>query len=79
MSAESSETSAAGPDEVQDCAARPFTTGAVRAGDGTWTAYWQISDRRGGMTRKERSGFDTEEAAVAHARRVEMTERLNRC
>lgn len=73
------ESSEVRPDEEQDCAVRPSTAGAVRAEDGTWTACWQVSDRRGGVTGKERPGFDTEEAAVAHARRVEMVERLNRC
>jgi hypothetical protein len=76
---ETTETSEVKPDEVQDCAVRPYTAGALQAEDGTWTAYWQLSDRRGGMTCKERTGFDSEEAAVAHAHRVELAERLNRC
>jgi len=47
--------------------------------DGTWEASWEEPDGRGGAGRGSRSGFDTREAALAHARRVETALRLNRC
>jgi hypothetical protein len=67
------------PAEQRECAARPSAAAAVKAIDGSWEACWSEPDGHGGSTRKFKDGFQTQDAALAHARRVEMALRLNRC
>jgi hypothetical protein len=65
--------------ETTECAFRASGAEAERDDDGTWTARWQEPDGRGGGADRSRAGFATREAALAHARRVELAARLNRC
>lgn len=62
-----------------ECALRRSAATAVRGEDGSWVAIWGAPDGRGGETLKRKSGFRTEVDALAHARKLELLERLNRC
>lgn len=62
-----------------ECARIPSTAASVRAHDGSWEACWDETDGRGGYRRRFKDGFQTQTAALVHAKRVEMAERLNRC
>jgi hypothetical protein len=65
--------------ETTECAFRLSVADAEPNDEGTWTARWQEPDGRGGGADRSRAGFATREAALAHARRVELAARLNRC
>ncbi len=62
-----------------ECAFRLSGAAAVRSDDGSWEARWGAPDGRGGQRQKTKAGFATEEQALAHARKLELIERLNRC
>lgn len=64
---------------VAECAFRPTHATAVRHEDGTWEALWGAPDGRGGEVKKSKPGFGTEADAMAHAKKLELIERLNRC
>jgi len=74
------DTERAGPIvSVTECAFRPSNAAATRGNDGLWDAVWYAPDGRGGETQKRKTGFHSEAEAVAHAKKLEMVERLNRC
>lgn len=73
------QTPGVAPARTADCAALPPTAAAAQMQDGTWEASWEEPGGRDGARRGRRSGFETREAALAHARRVETALRLNRC
>lgn len=62
-----------------ECAFRPSNAAATRGSDGLWDAVWYAPDGRGGATQKRKAGFHSEAEALAHAKKLEMIERLNRC
>lgn len=65
--------------ETTECAFRSSNAVAVRGEDGLWDAVWGAPDGRGAEIRKRKPGFRTEAEALAHAKKLEMVERLNRC
>jgi hypothetical protein len=62
-----------------ECAFRPSEAHAAQLVDGTWEARWSEPDGRGGAWPKTKAGFNSEEKALAFARKVELATRLNRC
>lgn len=62
-----------------ECAFRPTQASAALAQDGTWEARWGQPDGQGGLRQKSKAGFATEAQALAHATKLELVERLNRC
>ena len=65
--------------EAVECAFLPSNAIAVRGEDGLWEAVWGVADGRGAETQKRKPGFKTEAEALAHAKKLEIVERLNRC
>jgi hypothetical protein len=63
-----------GPEQTE-CAYRPSAAAAVRSNDGSWEACWDEPDGQGGEVRKFRNGFQSQQGALEHARRVETATR----
>lgn len=75
-----SDTDRVPPDPLRtECALRPTQATAVLREDGFWEAVWGAPDGRDGEIRKSKTGFRTETEALAHAKKLELIERLNRC